>query len=63
MTEKGTDRMIVRVKALGAIKDALLPSFCDGQRCGTPCPFYNKDNDCLWLTTMDYIEQLQEKLG
>jgi hypothetical protein len=61
MTE--TQRIILRTRALGALKDAILPAFCEGLACDKTCPFYiNKLTDCLWMQTCECIDQMMEKV-
>jgi hypothetical protein len=38
-----TARMVIRTKALIAMKDALLPGFCEDMVCDHTCPFFISD--------------------
>jgi hypothetical protein len=67
MTDKQplTDRMKLRIQALSALKNALLPGFCEGMVCDQTCPLYihkylhKRNEPCEWMKTYEAIDRME----
>jgi hypothetical protein len=63
--QKMTARMVVRAKAFLAMKDALLPGFCEDMVCDDACPFYINlpgNEPCSWIKTYQSIDRMEHVL-
>lgn len=59
--------MRVRVKALVAMKDAMLPGFCAQQDCGESCIFWNPQPEhptalCYWMEVYQNINLMESQI-
>jgi hypothetical protein len=57
-----TERMVLRIKALVAVKKAILPAFCEGiETCNESCPlFIGWNKPCKWEKTYMDIDELEQ---
>ena len=56
-----TARMAVRIDAFIALKNALLPAFCEDMACDETCPMYrasSKLEPCSWQRTYEAIDRM-----
>jgi hypothetical protein len=60
-----SERMVFRTKALVAIKNAVLPGFCEGMTCDHTCPMYVRlpgNEPCVWQKTYRAIDDMEQVL-
>ena len=59
-----TDRMKLRITAIIALKNAILPGFCDGMVCDQTCPLYlpTRRDPCEWMKTYGAIDNMELQL-
>lgn len=59
--QKLTDRMKLRITAISALKNAILPGFCEDMVCDDTCPLYLNlfYEPCQWQRTYNSINRME----
>lgn len=59
--QKLTDRMKLRITAISALKNAILPGFCEDMVCDSTCPLYLPlpAEFCQWQKTYNSINRME----